>query len=128
MANSAHDQRRRDPYQKYSPSPSAPLNTPLGSGKDRGIKGTFSYKCGSNQSIGKLLVLSETVLLSTQNNIKIISNKIFTIYAKIFAYLQVHFTLTCFNRTMSVNGYKDLIEINLLWSSVKVWPCFAIGH
>ena len=97
-----------------TPSPSAPLNTPIGSGKGVRIKRTISYKCGSNQSIGKLYV---------KTNIKIMSNKM--LKSKFIVHL------TCFNRQMSVNmvkGYIDLIEINLHWSSVKVCPCFAIGH
>ena len=62
-----------------TPSPSAPLNTPFDWGKGGGIKRTCSYKCGSNQSIGKLKVLSETVLLSTKTNIKMMGNKVLTI-------------------------------------------------
>ena len=53
-------------------------------------------------------------------------------YAKNFANddLCSKFTLhlKCFIRRMSAKGYIDLIEINHLWSSVKVWSCFAIGH
>ena len=112
-----------------TPSPSAPLNTPFSSGKGVGIKRLFSYKCGPNQSIGKLKVLSETVLSSTQ--IKYKNNEQYNIYNFTLKCLLISkFTLhlTCFNQKMSLKGYIDLIEINQLWSSVKVWPCFAIGH
>ena len=122
MAYSTHDQRQRDPYQKKYPlSASAPLNTPFDSGKGGGIKRIFPYKCGSNQSIGKLYVLSEMVRLSTQNKFK--NNERYNIYNfTLKSLLNSKFTLhlTCFNQKMSVKGYIDLKVINILWSSLKV--------
>ena len=57
------------------------------------------------------------------------SNKIFTILRYFFANLQGYSTFDMFQLKDVRQGiYIDLIEINQLWSSVKVWPCFAIGH